>query len=110
MQFADGVVLASAGEQRGLDDGAAVGDVPALGDRETSGVAAAEVVGVRITLAEQVVEPHLGPPVLVRQRDRRPFRAARPGAVTGAGRHGGRQYATVQVEAWIRRPAGATRP
>jgi hypothetical protein len=50
---------------------------PALGNRESARVAGAQVVGVGISLSGEIVEPHLGLAVLVRQCDGGPLGAAR---------------------------------
>ena len=71
---------ASHGDELGLlaERAATVAEQPTLGHREPAGVTRAQVVGVGIALAAEVVEPHLGLAVLVGQRDRRPLRAACP--------------------------------
>ena len=57
---------------------AAVVEIPTGGDGESACVSLAQVVGVRVTLGCQLVQPDLRTPVVVGQRDRGAFRASAP--------------------------------
>ena len=84
--------------QRPVSDGdqvdrrrpAAVADLPPLRRCEPIAVAGAEIVGVGVALGRQLVEPHLGERVLVRQRQRRRLTAPRPRTVPSHGPQGRR--------------------
>ena len=80
------------GEEGAADGAATVGEAPTEGHRQPCRVAGAQVVAVRLTLRGQVVDPHLGPSVLVRQRDDGGLRAGRSGALATGLRHGSRTY------------------
>ena len=71
---------------------AAVGEVPAERDGQAGGVAAAEVVGVRVALGAELLEPDLGPGVLVGQGDHGTLGAHRPRALPIRPGHGAEQY------------------
>ena len=70
---------------------AAVGEAPAERDRQRRGVAPAQVVGVRIALGEELVEPDLRAAVLVGQGHDGALGAPGPGALTERPWHGGEQ-------------------
>ena len=58
-------------------DAAAIVEHPAVRDRQPGRMAHAQVVGVRVTLGEQFVEPDVRPAVVVRERHRGAFGAPR---------------------------------